>query len=406
MSAARPGAERGRRLAWLAIAAYLAVLGAAAVLRVQGDFDIYYRAGRRVLDGASIYRLGESNHFLYAPVFAIAFAPFAALPLGAAQFAWFLVSAAALVALIIGAARMLFGPGRRPGAALVVLPVVLSARFIGNNIEHGQINLPTLALIVWAVILGETGGAAPAGFLLTAAILIKPYALPAALFLALERRWKPLGFAAAWGAALLFFPALVFGPREALRETAGYVRVVLSMAGRYRLMLTNQSAVAAFARALRFSHPSGQLPLYLGTAFELVLMVGISLWYVLPAGRPEGPLRPGRFPLAALFCLMPSLAPVSWKSYYAALLIPYMALVAALWVDREPGRKPSAGGTALLVLSVLLNWIPGKKANHAALYYSAHFVSSLALLAAVVIVARGRRGASEPPSGLARVALG
>src|SRR6202023_1386519 len=107
-----------------------------------GDFNVYYRAGMRVLQGETIYRLDESSHFLYAPIFAIFFGPFAALPIHAAQFAWYLISAVSIVALIIGASRMLFGRHRLE-AALIVVPGILSARFINNNIEHGQINPQT-----------------------------------------------------------------------------------------------------------------------------------------------------------------------------------------------------------------------------------------------------------------------
>ena len=146
-------AARFAQLAWIAVGVYLIALGIAAVFRTQGDFNIYYRAGARVLHGETIYRLDESNHFLYAPIFAIFFAPFAALAMRPAQFSdGYLVSAVSLVALIIGSSRMLFGSRHRLEAALIVVPVILAARFINNNIEHGQINLPTLALAVWAII--------------------------------------------------------------------------------------------------------------------------------------------------------------------------------------------------------------------------------------------------------------
>ena len=112
MSRTHTDAQRAHRLvqlAWLAIAVYLIALGAAATLRVQGDFAVYYLAGTRVFHSEPIYRLDESSHFLYAPIIAIAFAPLAALPLHAAQFAGYLVSAVSLVALILGSGRMLFG---------------------------------------------------------------------------------------------------------------------------------------------------------------------------------------------------------------------------------------------------------------------------------------------------------
>ena len=66
--------ERARRLAWLALGVYLVGLGISAVLRLQGDFFVYYRTGHRVLQGTAIYPADEANRFLYAPIFAIALA--------------------------------------------------------------------------------------------------------------------------------------------------------------------------------------------------------------------------------------------------------------------------------------------------------------------------------------------
>ena len=399
MTRARIDAPRARRLAWIAVGVYIVALGIAAVLRVQADFNVYYRAGGRVLEGAAIYRLDEPSHFLYAPIFAIAFAPFAALPLRAAQLAWYLASAIGLLALIIGAARMLFGKERRLDAALIVIPILLSARFIDNNIEHGQINLPILALTVWAISLGEEDRAALSGLMLAAAFLIKPFAALAALFLLLERKWRPLAFAAGFGVILFAAPVLVFGVRGAIDQTAAYVHVVGSMTNRYTMMLTNQSAASAAARLMRRLGARGAAlhdAIYLGTAIELVLTLAVSFWYLRAADRAAGPASaPHRFQLAAFFCIMPSLVPISWKSYYAALLVPYMLLIAVLWSDRPDSSARPTLAISLLVISVLLNWIPGSRPNHLALFYSAHFVSSMLLLAATFAAERWSRASLD-----------
>ncbi len=396
MSGARIDARRARLLAWIALGIYLIALGITATLRTQGDFDTYYRAGARVLGGQAIYRADESSHFLYAPIFAIAFAPFAAIPLHAAQLAWYLVSAAGLLGLIIGSSRMLFGADRRLEAALIVAPVLLSARFIDNNIEHGQINLPTLALTVWAIVFGEEDRGALSGLMLSAAILIKPFAALAALFLILEWKWRPIVFAAGFGIVLLAAPALLFGPRGALEQTVAYAQVVSSMTDRYTTMLTNQSAASAVARLMSLratGAPASHLALYVGTGIELALVAAVLLWYAMaPDDRAGATPRPHRFQLAALFCIMPSLVPVSWKSYYAALLVPYMLLVSTLWTDRPAERKGPAPAWALVVLSVMLNSISGDRANHFALFYSAHFASSLVLLAALAVTERWSHG--------------
>ena len=88
------------------------------------------------------------------------------------------------------------------------------------------------------------------------------------------------------------------------------------------------------------------------------------------------------------FCIMPSLVPISWKSYYAALLVPYLLLTYVLWVARPPSSPTPTLSLALIIVSVLLNWIPGTRPNHLALFFSAHFLSSMMLLAALAVTAR------------------
>jgi hypothetical protein len=403
VSRALTDAARARRLAqvaWIAVGVYLIALGVVAVLRVQGDFNVYYRAGSRVLHGETIYRLDESSHFLYAPIFALAFAPFAALPLRAAQFAWYLVSAASLIALILGSSRMLFGRARRLEAALIVVPVLLSARFIGNNIEHGQINLPTLAMVVWAIVLGEEAHPAASGALLATSILIKPFAILAALFLLLERKWRPIVYSVAFGIILLLAPILVWGPSRAVAETDAYLRVVSSMTDRYTLMLTNQSASSAIARLMSLGAARGAGPsplaICLGIAIEIAMVAAVVFWFLrTPDGEPRVGTLPHRFQLVALFCIMPSLVPISWKSYYAALLVPYMLLTYVLWTDRPPNSATPTLTLALVAVSVILNWIPGTRANHFALFFSAHFFSSIVLLTAIVAASAWTRSNAD-----------
>jgi Glycosyltransferase family 87 len=377
-------AARARQLAWLALAAYLVGLGISATFRAQGDFNVYYRAGHRVLLGHAIYPPDDSDRFLYAPIFAIAFAPLALLPRHLAQFIFFAVNAFALIEFIIGAGVILFGRERQLEAALIVVPVLLSFRFIDNNFDHGQINLPTLALLVWAIIYSDESRNAWAGLMLAAAILIKPFAILAALHLAIRKRFAPLLFALAAGIALLVLPFVIFGTHELISQTGAYLTAIASMTNRYRTMLTNQSAVSAVARllSLRIGSDAETSPTatIVGMGLETILVAAVSLWDWRSGEREE---FVNRLALCGLFCLMPSFAPISWKSYYAAMLVPYMALTAALVTDRTAGKSAPKIVWTLLALSVLLNLATGNYLNRVALFYSAHFVSSLLALAAL-----------------------
>jgi hypothetical protein len=389
-------AERARRLAWLALGIYIAGLGISAVLRNQGDFQVYYRAGHRVLRGVAIYPATDKDRFLYAPIFALVFAPFALLPRHAAQGAFFLINAWALVALITGSAAMLFGRERRLSAVMLAAPIVLSFRFIGNNIDHGQVNLIVLALCVWPIVYAREDRPRLGGAMLAAALLIKPYAILPALYLLLRRRFAALGWTFAAGLILLAAPILVFGPHGLVEQTVAYMRAVASMTGRYRTMLTNQSAVAAVARLVSIrggdAAAQGLAPLWTGMAIEFALTAAVCEW--IRKTRCEGA---DWMALAAMFCVMPGFAPISWKSYFAAMLVPYMALVAALWEDRAGNAPPATLAWSLFAISTLLNFIPGRHLSRAALFYSAHFLSSMFALAA--LAALTCTNAVSPASG-------
>jgi hypothetical protein len=366
---------------------YIVGLGISATLRKQGDFNVYYRTGHRVLHGLAIYPPDDSDRFLYAPIFAIAFAPLAAMPRHLAQFVFFVVNAFALVEFILGAGVILFGRERRLPAALIVLPVLFAFVFIDNNIEHGQINLPTLALIVWAIIAGEESRNVFAGAMLSTAILIKPFAVLAVLYMQERGRFAVLGWTVVVGVALLAAPIVVFGPHQWIDQNAAYLTAIASMTNRYRTMITNQSAVSAVARLLSLQigadAEASPVPTIAGMALEMILVAAALVWD--SRSRELKTLR-GRLALCGLFCLMPSLAPISWKSYYAALLLPYMALLAALWTDRADDQKAPRVVWTLFGLSIALNYVPELHWNRLALFYSAHFFSSMLTLAALFLL--------------------
>ncbi len=387
----RLDSERSRRLAWLALWIYIAGLGVSAILRLQGDFLVYYHAGHRVLHGMAIYPPDESDRFLYAPIFAVAFAPFALLPRHAAQGLWFVFNAWGLIAFISGSAILLFGRERRLSAILLAVPVLLSFRFVGNNIEHGQINLPVLALCAWAIIYARERRPVWSGAMIAAAVLIKPFALIAACYLAIRRKWPALGWGIVAGLILFALPIVVFGPTGLFEQTQGYLHSVASMTDRYRTMLTNQSAVSAVARFVsRFGGEeaaAGPIPLRIGMALEAALVAAVAVWTMM-AGSGEGEITTDRYALAGFFCLMAGFAPISWKSYFAALLMPYMLLAAELIEDRSESRW----AWTFLAASAILNFVPGRHLSRIALFYSANFLSSILALAALVALSRGDRG--------------
>jgi hypothetical protein len=394
---ARLRARDPRALAWLALAIYLCALGVSATVRTQGDFNVYYRTGNRVLHGGEIFQAADSDRFLYAPIYAIAIAPLAILPRHAAQFVFFAINAFALIQLVVGAGVMFFGREQALKAALIAVPVALCFRFVDNNFEHGQVNLAVLAMVVWSIVYAGEDRPILSGAMLAAASLIKPFAWLAAL--CVWRKGRVSVFIAAAGAVviLLALPAIFWGPSGCIDETLAWISTGASMSERYRTMLTNQSAAAAIARLMK---PAGAtdsaIPAaarWIANAVELGLVATsaamVGRFADVPLGRRDDRGRPSwKIGLAAMFCVMPGWAPISWKSYFAALIVPYMALVSMLWTDARD-RAPRAA-IAMFSLSAILNLAPGNYLNRAALFYSAHLLSSMLALGALMVMALRR----------------
>ncbi len=315
-----------------------------------------------------------------------------------------------MVQFVFGAGAILFGRARRLPAALIVLPVLLAFVFIDNNIEHGQINLPTLALLVWAIVAAGESHNASAGAMLAAAILIKPFAILAALYLLMRGRFAALGWTMVAGIVLLAARpiSVFFGPHRWFEQNAAYVtRTMLSMTNRYRTMITNQSAVSAVARLMSLRNGTdaagSPVPALVGMGLEMILVAAVLTWDSI--GREPGTLR-GRLALCGLFCLMPSFAPISWKSYYATMLLPYVALVAALWTDRTESQRAQTTVWTMFALSIALNYLPELHWNRLALFYSVHFVSSILTLAALFLLWRQSGSTNRAPAGINPAASG
>ncbi|MGH7947676.1 MAG: glycosyltransferase family 87 protein [Candidatus Binataceae bacterium] len=385
----RVDSRHARRLAWTVLAIYLGVLSVSSTLRNQGDYRVYYVAGERVLRGEEVYAPSDKNKFIYAPVIAYAFAPFALLPKYPSKTVWFLVNAAALLAFLYGSTVMLFGRGTALSAPLVFVPTLLSFRFIENNFHHGQINLLVLAAIVWSIVYVRENRTARGGALLGAAILVKPFALVAALYLMLDRRWRALVWTGVAIAALLVAPILLLGPERWVSEMKAYQDAVLIMGKRYRTMSINQSAVAAVARVTGGA-PWGPLgtPAAIAMGFEMVMLIAVAAWIFRARTDQLANPWPLRFALAGLFCVMPSITPISWKSYYASLLVPYMVLTMSIWMDQPRGVRSSRAVWILIAISFAVNIVPTYRLNKLALFYSSHLISSLLVLAAVFAASR------------------
>lgn len=379
-----------RAVGWIAIALYLLGFAISAASRHQSDFTIYRNAGIQAAHGGQIYDFRDPSPFQYTPIYAVAFMPFGYPPPRVAQLLWFLVSMViALPAAILGTSRLLFGRGFELRGEMIVIPVVLCARFIHPNFDHGQINLLLVAMIVWGLALANESRPVVAGALLATALLGKPFALPVILYLFGRRRVRFMVALLIFGVALLCLPSVFVGAGYALHQTAEYISSLTTRVPHLSHDLYNKYNQSAVAIAVRLFAATGRhggglsqsaAAAQLGFAFQCALTVAVIVRIALRWSDTTG--RNARLSLSALFCVAAAFSPVSWLEYYMVLEVPYMALVFIACSGEETDGRRARVAQFVLGGSLLLNL--GTRLSETALYYGAAYFGSLIVLVTIL----------------------
>ena len=203
--------------------------GALSIYRTNdgsNDFDTFYAAGKAVLKAEGIYYVGdyyktreESGLFLYPPIAACIFAPFALLPISAAAFLW-----NTLLLILFGGTLILIlkylgvSSGALPSFWTSIpkrdrwLFAFVSAVMLIDNLGMAQINILVFFLCAWALVLRQSGKSFVSGLVLSFAIFLKLTPVIFCFYFVLKRSWKLVGGVIVGILLLsLIFPVLIFG---------------------------------------------------------------------------------------------------------------------------------------------------------------------------------------------------
>ena len=292
------------------------------------DIDVYRMGGRAWLDGTALYadstefqtEAGLDLPFTYPPLAAIAFAPFAWLPLPAASAA---ITLTTLVLLILSTTIVLSRlrvwensalhtpPWLRRGwlAAALVAPAVVFIEPIRANLEFGQINVVLMTMVIADCVPRRTPW--PRGLLLGLAIAVKLTPAVFLLYFVLRRDIRTLltttasavaatlvGFALAWRDSWVYW-------FETLRDTERIGTATLN---------TNQNISGMLARL-----GAGDETRFVLWTVLCFLALGLTVWAVLRLLRAgTGDASVLAVMGVAMFGLVVS--PVSWSHHWVWVL--------------------------------------------------------------------------------------
>lgn len=323
------------------------------------DIDVYRMGGRAWLDGRPLYADGAIFHtrggldlpFTYPPLAAIAFAPFALLPLPAASAA---ITLTTLVLLIVSTMIVLTGLGvwerstvltgaawtRRLWLAVaIVAPAVVYLEPIRSNFDFGQINVVLMTLVIADCVPRRTPW--PRGTLLGLAIALKLTPAVFLLYFVLRRDTRAVLVAGASvvGASLIGFVL-------AWRDSCQYWTETVRNTDRIgtATLNTNQNIAGALARL-----GLGESERFVLWTLACFAVLALTIWAVRSALRQREAVL--ALICVALFGLVVS--PISWSHHWVWVL-PAM-LVAAVLAYRHRSAALAAVTLAGIALMV---WTP------------------------------------------------
>ena len=211
MDAARLGRLGRAALPTVAIAVF--ALTMVAILATAGstvgyDYRAYVGAAQRALDGKPLYDMavdvaGGFAIFLYPPMFALAFVPFALLPDAAGLWLW---EGLAIASFLVGVAILPVRPGVRWGVLLLGAldwPLLYAVKL-------GQVG--PLLFLLFAVGWRCLDRAVPLGLSMATGAMVKVQPLILLVWAGLTGRWRAVAVSVVTLACASLVAMFVFGP--------------------------------------------------------------------------------------------------------------------------------------------------------------------------------------------------
>lgn len=352
------------------------------------DYDIWYKTGRRVLAGQSLYTAHEQAgqevfEFMYPPSAAVFLAPLTAL--GDVPFLAILclINSAAWIACLTLSVQIAETMGVRRSIGLFVFPAICTVGYVYDAYFLGQPNLVLLACLLGAFVSLQKRNDWAAGGLIALATALKAFPILAVGYFVYRRHWKATFYTVLLlGLFVLALPSAVRGVTRTVDElqlwSGGMLFRYDAQGIAQRPEITyhwkNASLVAAAHRFFR-AVPAESLKtggaIFVNVAdleFDHVSwivvgcasLLGLACLLLAPRYKNRTPATDA-VEFAMLLVLITVLSPISWFYYGIWLLFPLTVI--AQFIRSAPRssleRRVAIGWLVLdlLLLNAIFPWL-------------------------------------------------
>jgi alpha-1,2-mannosyltransferase len=275
------------------------------------DFEVNYKAGKRLREAESLYQV-EDGHFMfkYLPFSALLYLPLSFLPLNAAKAFWYFIVVFCLCSLVYISNKILPAEERK-SVYLFILPPLILAKFFLRELHLGQINaLVTMILLfmIWFLIYEKNTTPSQKdiylGLLWGAATALKPYALIFLPYFLLKKKWKSLLSGLGFLFLALLIPAAFYGWRGnifILREW------ISTLSRSTRALLDSQDNISIIAFFMKWTGDRNISLLLSGLVIAILAFLVLA---VILKGRKIN--RASVLECSILLIIIPLISPLGW----------------------------------------------------------------------------------------------
>ena len=342
------------------------------IRRSMVDFGVYRVAAGRALAAEPLYREEDGHYkFKYLPVFAMAMAPVAWLEPRTAKALWFGLTIGLLAAFVRWSVYAL-PDRRRSEAALMIVTVVLMAKFYGHELTLGQSNILLGTVIIAGLLAIGAGRVRLGGALFGVAVFVKPYAIILLPWLAFTCGAAAALVSLAVVVAGLLAPAAVYGWTGNLELLVAWYHTVVGSTASTLVGGDSISVASMWGKWLGVGTAATLL-----AAISAVAMVGLAVAVWLERRLVTSP---DYLEIAMLMVLVPLLSPQGWD-YVLLLSTPAVVCLLDRWSDLGPGWRGLVA-VSLAVMGLTIYDVLGRT-----LYFQFMALSVVSVCAILVVVA-------------------
>lgn len=276
------------------------------------DFGVCYQGGKRIVRGEMLYQSSDGHlQYKYSPVSAVVFSILTLFPYEAAKLLWYFLELYLLFLCFSFSYDILPFKHRNKGLVLILSFLVL-LKFLGREIELGQINVfMTFLLIMMVKSLLEKKDI-HAGLLWGFSLFFKPYALVFFPYFLLKKRMK-LAFSGVGTLVVGFvLPVFFYGFKQYTLVLKEWQRTLSLSTSSLLDYYDNGSLYSFFLK--NFPADRGDWAWILSIC--MAFLIGFFLLWMMKSGKKKGVTKPEVLESSFLFILIPLFSPLAWQYNY------------------------------------------------------------------------------------------